>query len=772
MDFIHALKVKLHPDGPWINIPAIKGEKGDKGDDNVAILKYRESTYEEAAEALSAGKVLLATGYSSDGGYYMLARQTTTSFVFTSLFPLGNGSRNEVLHLNKDNSWIMGWMSLRDTDDVVKQYGYNNVSGGAVYAELLKKADKTDSYTKTEIDKKIQDAKPTDYETVKAGAAKGATSVQPADIYSKKEIDSKIAQATPSDYATVKAQVAQNAAGVAQIKNVDIPRLEQEIAEATPADYEEVKDQVINNTKVNAQQNRRLTNIEYALDGKAYRTEELADEAYTKDIPSDAMPFGTLDYIGGKSIVFNQLIQTPNVINTVNGVSFTKNSDGSWTANGTATANVAAPLSAFSSIDCISANDKLMVRIPKEASANSVHIEVALKDEQGNFIFDSHIYDETMRILTVSRTAKQLYYAFRISEGYTCNNVVFSPILFNLTKDFGSGNEPTIAECDAIFSKLYYPYTEPTIVNAESKAVVSRGKNLIDKSKIERGFIDNDNGNVLIYSDHVHTDYISVIPNQQYSIINASNGGNWGAWYDADKKFVSGTNSFNSNKTITAPSNAYFYRFTLLNDTYSDTVMFVKGASTIASYTPYREPIIIETSQIIHKYFPNGMKSAGAVHDTFDIENGVAVQNVGEVDLGTIAWTLFPNRPGGEWTSETIQPYFKPVSATRTLSAICDTYIVSSYIDMANHDKGRISGHDNNDKFYCYNGDTVNPPKGFIVYELATPITTPIAAEDLEALRALEVEGGGTLTFENTLDGLHIPILNKETLLIKTGATT
>ena len=52
----------------------------------------------------------------------------------------------------------------------------------AAHDAISKKANSSDVYTKAETDKLIVDATPKDYETVRIGAAKGATAVQPNEI--------------------------------------------------------------------------------------------------------------------------------------------------------------------------------------------------------------------------------------------------------------------------------------------------------------------------------------------------------------------------------------------------------------------------------------------------------------------------------------------------------------------------------------------------------------------------------------------------------------
>ena len=74
------------------------------------------------------------------------------------------------------------------------------------------------------------------------------------------------------------------------------------------------------------------------------------------------------------------------------------------------------------------------------------------------------------------------------------------------------------------------------------------------------------------------------------------------------------------------------------------------------------------------------------------------------------------------------------------------------------------------DSDYTNTSDLKSALSGVLLYyELAEPIITPIT-ENLDSFRTLEVEQGGSITFKSNLDsdGIHMPVMNKESYFIKT----
>lgn len=91
---------------------------------------------------------------------------------------------------------------------------------------------------------------------------------------------------------------------------------------ALAEDVEEIKgEQVVQNDRIGELERRpavdksltrRVENLEAAAEGNLYRVETDDETAYEKAVQPDVLPWGTLDKVGGKTLVMNQLVKNPN----------------------------------------------------------------------------------------------------------------------------------------------------------------------------------------------------------------------------------------------------------------------------------------------------------------------------------------------------------------------------------------------------------------------------------------------------------------------------
>lgn len=89
--------------------------------------------------------------------------------------------------------------------------------------------------------------------------------------------------------------------------------------------------------------------------------------------------------------------------------------------------------------------------------------------------------------------------------------------------------------------------------------------NLFDKNNIISGsYVSDGNGAFVNDSTSKRTDYIEIQANSYYYIYSDKTSGNWGAWYDKDKKFISGiTLGGQKEGTVNSPANAKYIAFTV-----------------------------------------------------------------------------------------------------------------------------------------------------------------------------------------------------------------
>lgn len=134
---------------------------------------------------------------------------------------------------------------------------------------------------------------------------------------------------------------------------------------------------------------------------------------------------------------------------TKEGITFTNNGDGSFTANGTSTGNAQIYLC---SINAIETHKYLLY-----GSSNGVIFAYS----DGKFFYP-YIF---------TPGSIQLYIYIKAGDsGSVVSNLVFKPQLFDLTEMFGAGNEPTtVAEFRALYPNELYPYNPTNCVTSYKK---------------------------------------------------------------------------------------------------------------------------------------------------------------------------------------------------------------------------------------------------------------------------------------------------------------
>lgn len=224
------------------------------------------------------------------------------------------------------------------------------------------------------------------------------------------------------------------------------------------------------------------------------------------------------------------------------------------------------------------------------------------------------------------------------------------------------------------------------------------GKNLFNPNTVLTGyFIDDRNGNATANGGSIASDYIEIKPNTNYYITKIPSG-NWGAWYDENKNYISGILGYQSQLS---PSNAKYMRLTVSytqnNLEYANSFMVSKGSVSIP-FEPYQEKILnidLQGNELCS--LPNGVK------DELVVENGRAkiIKRVSKYNItGNEAWAL---------SSTESQPYInfsnyindcKYPATTTELPNLLSNY----YLQIARNNlyDGRI---------------TLSPGKALIIYD-------------------------------------------------------
>lgn len=208
---------------------------------------------------------------------------------------------------------------------------------------------------------------------------------------------------------------------------------------------------------------------------------------------------------------------------TVNGVTFTNNGDGSITANGTATSR--AVLVLFYKTLPIIRGKGLIIGDPQPDYA---FINYMFYNNKDGWLVDNASFNGDGLIFTGKDDAAYAILYIAIEPGSTANNLIFKPQLFDLTEMYGAGNEPTTVEQfrqdfpDEMYD--YKPYcfvksyktllkaTDNNIITSYKKSLVCKTKNLFDIDsavKVSGTSTLTKVGNQIIVSQNSRGTYIS-----------------------------------------------------------------------------------------------------------------------------------------------------------------------------------------------------------------------------------------------------------------------
>lgn len=227
------------------------------------------------------------------------------------------------------------------------------------------------------------------------------------------------------------------------------------------------------NTKADGVTQRILKALWDLNKGISYKFEDENSRGYQKTVPTGAK-LGAIEAIGGRTITYNQMFDyNKKATQEVEGVTFTNNNDGSYTASGTSTGV------AFISKSYEFKKGHVYLNRSLTTAGSSTTYKSYIT---GMDMFDSATYQTDYGKGAINKALKDGYAYFvplYVIEGNTVQGLKIVPQLFDLTKMFGSGNEPsTVEEFEKMFPLDYYPYNEGTLMSMGTSEVVEQGKNM------------------------------------------------------------------------------------------------------------------------------------------------------------------------------------------------------------------------------------------------------------------------------------------------------
>ena len=393
--------------------------------------------------------------------------------------------------------------------------------------------------------------------------------------------------------------------------------------------------------------------------------DQLASNKYTEDnepyvyrTSGGTADIGDREYdeIVGGTVVWNQLVPQTGGGNTVEGITFTNNNDGTWTANGTATGK--AIISVVLAPKTINDHVIYFCGCPNGGSDNVYRLYInglSNKIDYGN------------GVVAKPTGLEYPYLNMQIYSGVTVNNQVWKPQIFDLTQMFGTAVADAIyaleqAEAGAgvawfkkLFPKDYYPYNAGELISVsalQSHDMV--GFNQWDE-EWENGTFNTTTGESVSVSSQIRSkNLIPVVGGMQY--FYKSTQSCWVIFYDADENVLSnpivpeavGTSgnskSLYPNRVFTMPSNARYMKFYLVvryGNTYNHDICINLSWSgwRNGEYEAYDKHSYPLDSSLTLRGIPK-VDSAGNLYYDGDIysHDGTVTRKYGVVDLGTLTW--------------------------------------------------------------------------------------------------------------------------------------
>lgn len=307
-----------------------------------------------------------------------------------------------------------------------------------------------------------------------------------------------------------------------------------------------------------------------------------------------------------------------------------------------------------------------------------------------------------------------------VGDTWSVRNVM----IIDITKMYGAGNEPaTVEEFKAMFPLDYYAYNPGELISLNATGLKTNGFNQWDE-EWEEGSINLNTGGKTSSSTKIRSkNFIRVFSNTNYYAEGSTRLRV--CFYDSNYNFINGVELTHS---FTTPSNCAYIMFCTSDSygtTYKNDVTINLAWSGIRNgeYEPYWDSTL---SLPISTYFPDGMKSAGAVYD--ELTKDKAIKRIGKVDLGTLTYT----------TNTTYGYRLFVVSRLSDMLGNSSNFICSKFA----YKTGSVSGFDNNNmaigtnyiNIRCDDYSTAAEFKTamsgvYLYYELEEPVETPISPE-------------------------------------------
>lgn len=512
---------------------------------------------------------------------------------------------------------------------------------------------------------------------------------------------------------------------------------------------------------------KQVANLQAQAEGKTFTYETDATEAYSKDVPEGAYPYAAVKNFGGKTIVWNQQIPNERIsFSQTNASSIQEGASAYWQIN--VSTQPVKGHQYYIYFNAVGTTDNFKSASVFYGSANSV--------QSGNG-----------KVITAENSLN----IFRcICEGAIGDFVgcsVSNLNIFDLTKMFGAGNEPTAEEFLQMLPENYYEYNEGELKSAPVNNLKIRGQNILPtdleftQGSTSISVTRHDDGSITLNGmasadSSMRGSLPEVEGNYQGKSLTLSSGnplptGVWLSWGNG-APMIAGNDSRTSTLAVGAVGDVgnCFYLYVKSGVTFNKLRIYpmLTAHREEKEYKPYSLKVR-QVPQAILDLEGYGW-SAGTAKNWVDWEKKEYHREVASFDLGSKGWWIIPATETSKARFLTVVNTLKSATDVTVLpNILCSRYQSAQWkeiVPINGSDKiiGNIlSGSDSCigvvDSTYSDAGAFRESLKGVLLYyELAEPEIIDIS-NILPDDNLIEVEEGGTITFENSNgDGFRIPV--------------
>lgn len=355
----------------------------------------------------------------------------------------------------------------------------------------------------------------------------------------------------------------------------------------------------------------------------------------------------------GNTLVVNQHLHRDNfpATQTINGITFTKNSDNSYTLSGTATDNAVLDLETYQS-GYFTNGHKYLIIAGLNQTGSATTFEFMMLRFLGTSV-NANVYSYGY-VFTFVHSNETVVARIVVRNGASVSNLKVSPYIIDITS-WDTNIITDLTNNPSHFSWYYngdLSYNAGELINSNGRYIVNGGQNVCDEM-LESGYI-NSSGQETSNADAFRTDnFLKVIPNKTY-ILHSNSALSISSFnvyeYDKNKNFITHTSKYNNNSTFTLSATTMYVRLAFYKassgwgtnaptkEQAQLTLSLYYEGEDYTQYIPYETPKAYDTGSEV-------LRSAGSVRD-YKEPNGTIHRLVGSytftgnetiVDRGTNA---------------------------------------------------------------------------------------------------------------------------------------